>query len=65
VLDVIERLFIPLREKVEWGYLIPYMITGILNEHPRTAMALRNSEDKDRYAEFYDRITTSETLLSK
>jgi 4-hydroxy 2-oxovalerate aldolase len=63
VLDIIERLFIPLREKVEWGYIIPYTVTGILNEHPRAAMALRNSEDKDRYADFYDKLTSPEVAV--
>jgi 4-hydroxy 2-oxovalerate aldolase len=29
------------------------MITGILNQHPRAAIALRAGKDKDKYAEFY------------
>ncbi|WP_089742265.1 aldolase catalytic domain-containing protein [Gracilibacillus ureilyticus] len=62
VLDVLEKLFIPLREEVEWGYLIPYTITGLLNEHPRTAMALRKSENKDEYRKFYDQFTSVETM---
>lgn len=62
VLDVLERLFIPLKEEIEWGYLIPYALTGQLNEHPRTAMALRNSENKDKYVTFYDDLTTVETM---
>jgi 4-hydroxy 2-oxovalerate aldolase len=57
VLDIIERLFIPLREKVEWGYIIPYTITGVLNQHPRIAMALRKSEDKDKYSDLYQQLT--------
>ncbi|MFD1178504.1 aldolase catalytic domain-containing protein [Paenibacillus puldeungensis] len=60
VLDVLEQLLVPLREKEEWGYLIPYMITGTLDEHPRSAMALRASEDKDRVVDFYDKLTTPE-----
>jgi len=60
ILDVIERQFLALREKVEWGYIIPYMITGVLNEHPRTAMALRSSEDKDKFADFWDKLTSPE-----
>ena len=63
VLEMIERHMIPMREKVEWGYIIPYMITGALNEHPRVAMALRSSENKDMYVEFYDRLTSAETSL--
>ena len=54
VLDLISKEFIPLRNKIEWGYLIPYAITGILDEHPRSAMALRNSHKKEDYLEFYD-----------
>lgn len=60
VLDVIEKHMIPMREVWEWGYIIPYMITGTLNEHPRVAMALRNSENKDNFVEFYDTLTSPE-----
>lgn len=56
ILDVISKEFIPLREKIEWGYIIPYMITGILDEHPRTAMALRNSSKKENYREYYENL---------
>jgi 4-hydroxy 2-oxovalerate aldolase len=56
VLDLISKEFIPLREKIEWGYIIPYAITGILDEHPRVAMALRNSERKENYREFYESL---------
>jgi 4-hydroxy 2-oxovalerate aldolase len=63
VLDIIERHMIPLREKVEWGYIIPYMISGALNEHPRVAMALRDGEDKDNYVEFYDKLTSPEIVV--
>jgi 4-hydroxy 2-oxovalerate aldolase len=44
VLDLIANEFIPLREKIEWGYIIPHAIAGMLNEHPRAAIALRNSD---------------------
>lgn len=65
VLEVLEQLMIPLREKEEWGYLIPYMITGSLDEHPRSAMALRASEDKDKAVDFYDKLTTPEVSFEK
>ncbi|MFC1805219.1 aldolase catalytic domain-containing protein [Candidatus Omnitrophota bacterium] len=54
ILEVISKEFIPLRQKIEWGYIIPYAITGILNEHPRAAMALRKTAKKENYKEFYD-----------
>lgn len=56
ILDLISKEFIPLREKIEWGYIIPYAITGILDEHPRSAMALRNSDKKENYREFYESL---------
>ena len=56
ILDLISKEFIPLREKIEWGYIIPYAITGILDEHPKAAMALRNSNKKENYREFYESI---------
>jgi len=56
VLDLISKEFIPLREKIEWGYIIPYAITGILDEHPRAAMALRGSNKKESYREFYESL---------
>ncbi|GIP22496.1 MULTISPECIES: aldolase catalytic domain-containing protein [Paenibacillus] len=65
VLEVLENLLIPLREKEEWGYLIPYMITGTLDEHPRSAMAIRASADKDKVVGFYDKLTTPEVSFEK
>ncbi len=56
ILDLISKEFIPLREKMEWGYIIPYAITGILDEHPRAAIALRESAKKEDYREFYESL---------
>ncbi|TBR20137.1 nucleoid-structuring protein H-NS [bacterium] len=57
VLDLISREFIPLREKMEWGYIIPHAITGILDQHPRAAIALRKTDKKENYREFYESLT--------
>lgn len=65
ILGVLEELLIPLREKEEWGYIIPYMITGTLDEHPRSAMALRSSADKDKAVDFFDKMTTPEVNFDK
>jgi len=56
ILDLISKEFIPLRQKIEWGYIIPYAITGILDEHPRAAMALRKTDKKENYREFYENL---------
>ncbi|MFC2027713.1 aldolase catalytic domain-containing protein, partial [Chloroflexota bacterium] len=57
ILDLISNEFIPLRNEIEWGYIIPYAIAGMLNEHPRGAMALRASEKKENYRDFYESLT--------
>jgi len=56
LLDLISKEFIPLREQIEWGYIIPYAISGMLNEHPRGAIALRASDKKENYREFYESL---------
>jgi 4-hydroxy 2-oxovalerate aldolase len=61
VLQLIQEHYLPLQSKIEWGYIIPYMITGILNEHPRVAIAFRDSAEKDEYVKFWDKLTTAET----
>ena len=56
ILDVISKEFIPLQKEIEWGYFIPYAITGILDEHPRTAITLRESDKKENYSEYYESL---------
>lgn len=60
VLELIQNHYLPLREKIEWGYIIPYMITGVLNEHPRVAIEYRDSPERDDFVGFYDMLTTPE-----
>lgn len=60
ILDLISDEFIPLRDKIEWGYIIPYAVAGMLNEHPREAMALRGSNKKENYKEFYESLVSTE-----
>jgi len=60
ILDIIQKEFVPLRDKIEWGYLIPYAITGMFNEHPRTAMALRKGPDKDKYVQFFESMSATD-----
>jgi len=62
ILEVLEKDFVELREQIEWGYTIPYMITGVLDNHPRSAMALRNSENRDDYLGFYEKLTAESNV---
>ena len=57
ILQVIQDYMLPMRDEIEWGYIIPYMLTGIMNEHPRSAIAYRQTPDKDKFAEFYRQIS--------
>jgi 4-hydroxy 2-oxovalerate aldolase len=56
IINCIEQEIFPWREKIDWGYSVPYMVTGTMNQHPRTAMALMESEKKDAITEYYDTI---------
>jgi len=49
-----------LKQQMEWGFDIPYMITGQLNMHPRQAMQLLASDRRGEYVEFYDSIMEEE-----
>ncbi len=65
ILQVIQDVFVDLEKEIEWGYILPYMITGLLNEHPRVAIALRNSDRKDCCADFFRQLTTPECFDNK
>ena len=56
VIRFIEEHMNKLREDgVLWGYGVPYMITGQLNQHPREAIAYSEAHRKD-FSEFYKHI---------
>lgn len=65
VLHIIEKHMLEMRQKWEWGYIIPYMISGTLNEHPRVAMGYRASEDRDKFVQFYDQVTSPEASIAE
>lgn len=56
ILKIIQDYMIPMREELEWGYMIPYAVTGFMNQHPRSAIAMRKTDGKDKYLEFYSQI---------
>ena len=55
VLQVLQDYFVDLQQKLEWGALVPYNISGQLNQHPRAAMAALGSDEKYDYVGFYDK----------
>lgn len=53
ILNILEKEIIPLKEQgMIWGYDIPYLLTGQLNQHPRTAIAATKEKRTD-YRKFY------------
>ena len=63
LIQVIETHIIPWRRQIDWGYFIPYMVTGVLNQHPRAAMTHMESEKKDHITDFFCNITNSTDLV--
>lgn len=60
VLQFVEKYINALKaEGVVWGYDVQYLITGLLNQHPRTAIAFTKDKRQD-YSEFYKEITSQE-----
>jgi len=58
ILQCIQEYIEPLRSKLLWGYDIPYMMTGLLNQHPRAGMHFNASSDRGDIVKFFDSITS-------
>lgn len=55
IIDCIENNFESMRNNIKWGFDIPYMITGQMNQHPRAAISFIGNNRMD-YTNFYDTI---------
>jgi 4-hydroxy 2-oxovalerate aldolase len=61
VLKCIQDYIEPMREKLRWGFDIPYMITGHLNQHPRSAMKfMADDSNRKNIVAFFDSIMEEE-----
>jgi 4-hydroxy 2-oxovalerate aldolase len=56
VLRCIQDHIEPLREQLRWGYSVPYMITGQLNQHPRDAMKFMEGDSYQDLVAFFDQV---------
>jgi len=54
LIEVIQEIFVPMKADIEWGYHIPYLITGVLNEHPRSAMKIMAQKTMPNLRQFYE-----------
>ena len=57
LLDCVQKYIEPLKKEVLWGPDIPYLITGMLNQHPRAAIKFNNSNDHGDLVKFFDMMT--------
>lgn len=63
VLQCVQNTIEPLRAKLLWGYDLPYLLTGLLNQHPRAAIKFKEAElkgEKGDILKFYDIVTDQE-----
>lgn len=60
VLEFIEKHMMPMKEQgVVWGYDLEYLLTGLFNQHPRTAIAYSKGKRKD-ITEYFKELTSQE-----
>ncbi len=60
VLKFVENYINELKKQgVVWGFDMQYLVTGILNQHPRTAIAFTKDQRTD-YADFYNECQAQE-----
>lgn len=60
LLNCIQEHVEPLRKDLLWGFDLPYMITGQLNQHPRAAMRFKSENRDGKITAFFDRVTAEE-----
>jgi 4-hydroxy 2-oxovalerate aldolase len=60
ILECIQQYIEPLRSELRWGFDIPYMITGMLNQHPRAAIEFNEGQDRGNVVKFFDAVIEEE-----
>lgn len=59
ILEFIENYMDDMKRNYVWGYDVPYMLTGILNGHPKSAIAFQKEMRHD-YTKFYQEMLEGE-----
>jgi len=62
LLQTIQDHILPLQKTIDWGYHIPYMISGSMNEHPKVAMEWMDSDQKNDLVSFLTSMHDKEIL---
>ncbi len=61
--QAIQDIILPMQRDIQWGYHIPYLVTGAMNEHPKEAMEWMNSEKKNDFVGFLKHMHDNFALL--
>ncbi len=56
VLQCIDEVIEPMRKKLGWGFDYPYMVTGFMNCHPKSAIEFNSRPEKGKLVDFYDEM---------
>lgn len=66
VLDLIQKYFVGMKEELKWGYEVPYLVTGVLNKHPRSSLQYMKEEAEGTltrsYSDFWNEFSDTENL---
>ena len=49
-----------MHQELKWGYQMPYLVTGILNKHPRSGMAFMKDQNGMTLGDFYAKMVSEE-----
>lgn len=62
LLQVIQDHVHPMQQQIDWGYHIPYMVSGAMNEHPRKSLEWMDSDQKNDFVQFLKNMHDNEVL---
>ena len=62
LLQVIQDHVHPMQQHIDWGYHIPYMVSGAMNEHPRKSLEWMDSDQKNDFVQFLKNMHDNEVL---
>jgi 4-hydroxy 2-oxovalerate aldolase len=56
VLACVQETIEPMRQQLGWGFDLPYMLCGFLNQHPRAAIRYNAESTRPNIVHFYDTL---------
>lgn len=62
IMALLDEIFVPLSKKISWGYRIPYMVSGIFDDHPRASLAHMDAHGESNLVAFYDSMITEDVI---